>query len=65
MIDPKQFITNNPSKSESLKEMDASITCSEAGCFEHISKGLYDSENKKIYWKCSNGHEGSARLAYE
>lgn len=65
MIDPKTFIKNEKKSSINLKEVEGSFSCSEPGCFETTSSGKYDSENKKVYWICNNGHEGSARLAYE
>ena len=65
MIDPKTFITSDTSKPTNLKEIDGTFTCSEPGCFQTVSKGKYDSENKKVYWTCPDGHEGGARLAYE
>jgi hypothetical protein len=65
MIDPKTFITSSPNKSRSLKDIEGTFTCPEPGCFEITSEGKYDSENKKVYWTCSNGHESGARLAYE
>lgn len=65
MIDPKTFVTNASNKVETLKDIEGTFTCYEAGCFETVSHGKYDSENKKVYWTCSNGHEGGARLAYE
>jgi hypothetical protein len=65
MIDPKSFITNTSKKNDGLKEIEGTFTCSEPGCFETVSKGRYDSENKKVYWTCPNDHMGSARLMYE
>lgn len=65
MIDPKTFVKNPKGQSNALKEIDGSFNCSEPECFETVSKGQYDRENKKVYWVCPNGHEGSARLAYE
>lgn len=65
MIDPKTFITNSSNKSSNLKDIEGTFTCSEPGCFETVSTGKYDAENKKVYWTCPNGHEGGARLAYE
>jgi hypothetical protein len=64
MIDPRQFIKNDKPAS-SLKDIEGSFTCSEPGCFETVTSGKYDSENKKVYWKCSNNHMNSARLSYE
>lgn len=65
MIDPKTFITNSPNKSTNFKEIEGTFTCSEPGCFETVSTGQYDLENKKVYWTCANGHDGGARLIYE
>jgi|APGre2960657373_1045057.scaffolds.fasta_scaffold62996_2 hypothetical protein len=64
MIDPKQFIRNSED-SRSLKDIDGSFTCSEPGCFETVTSGKYDSQNKKVFWKCPNNHMNSARLSYE
>lgn len=65
MIDPEKFITKSTQKHQQLKFIEGTFTCSEVGCFETVSEGRYDSENKKVYWTCPNGHEGEARLAYE
>ena len=65
MIDPKQFISNSPKQNTQLKFIEGTFTCSEPGCFETVSEGRYDSENRKVYWTCPHGHEGEARLAYE
>lgn len=65
MIDPKQFIKSPKKEEKVYKEIEGSFTCSEPGCFETVSSGKYDYENKKVYWVCPNGHEGSARLVYE
>lgn len=63
MIDPKMFIKTDPSKNtEGLKDMDGAYACPEPGCFEIARSGKYDEENRKIFWVCPNGHEGSARL---
>ena len=48
-----------------LKDIDGSFTCSEPGCFETVTSGKYDSQNKKVFWKCPNNHMNSARLSYE
>jgi hypothetical protein len=65
MIDPKKFITSPSKEGGKYKEIDGSFSCPETGCFEVSNKGKYDAENKKVYWTCPNGHQGSARLAYE
>lgn len=65
MIDPKTFIKTSIKNINKYKEIDGSFSCSEPGCFETTSKGQYDRENKKVYWTCANGHQCSARLAYE
>ena len=65
MIDPKSFVSRKSSQSISFKEIEGTFTCSEPECFEIVSKGKYDSENKKVYWSCPYGHQGEARLAYE
>lgn len=64
MIDPSMFIKPKSEKSE-LKEINFSITCSEPGCFERVEKTMYDQKNKKAYWTCPNGHDGSATIIYE
>jgi hypothetical protein len=65
MIDPKNFIKPSPKQNKTFKDIEGSFSCPEIGCFEVSSTGKYDSENKKVYWVCPNGHEGSARLVYE
>jgi len=65
MIDPKDFIRNESAKKDSYKEISGTFSCSEPGCFLTVNSGRYDSVNKKVYWTCPSGHEGSARLAYE
>lgn len=65
MIDPKTFVRNPGPPKNQFKEVDGSFNCSEIGCFESVTHGKYDPENKKVYWVCPNGHEGSARLIYE
>lgn len=65
MIDPKNFIKGPSIKNNELKRIDGTFTCSEAECFETVSSGHYDYENKKVFWTCPNGHECSARLAFE
>lgn len=64
MIDPKTFVKNIKSSSN-FKKISGTFSCSEPGCFLKTSEGRYDSENKKVYWTCPNGHDGSARLMYE
>lgn len=64
MIDPKQFVSSNK-EHQQLKPIDASIFCSEPNCYERVTNALYDSKEKKAYWTCPNGHEGSARIPYE
>lgn len=63
MIDPKTFIKNPSKNKTTYKDIEGSFSCSE--CFETTRIGKYDSENKKVFWECSNGHENSARLVYE
>lgn len=65
MIDPKQFIKPQKTKMPQYKEISGSFSCLEPGCFEVSTTGRYDAENKKVYWTCPNGHDGSARLVYE
>lgn len=65
MIDPKTFIKNPVSQENNFKEIQGAFNCSEPGCFKTARSGKYDKENKKVYWICPNGHEGSARLIYE
>jgi len=64
MIDPKTFIKNVKPKKQ-MREINGSFSCSEQGCYEVSSIGMYDAEDRKVYWVCPNGHEGSARLIYE
>lgn len=64
MIDPKTFI-KNINNNEGLKDIEGTFSCPEVDCFYVVSQGKYDIENKKVFWICPNGHEGSARLAYE
>lgn len=64
MIDPRDFVKNaKPSKK--LKDISGSFACPEQDCYELTTEGKYDPEEKKVYWVCSNGHEGAARLMYE
>lgn len=63
MIDPKTFIKKPGQNKTIYKDIEGTFTCSE--CFESSSSGKYDTENKKVFWICPNGHEGSARLMYE
>lgn len=65
MIDPKTFVKGPSKNKTTYKDIDGTFSCSEPGCFEITSHGKYDSENKKVFWVCPNGHEGSARLMYE
>lgn len=65
MIDPKSFVSTNTPQNMPLKDIEGTFTCPEPGCFEIMSSGKYDSENKKVYWVCPAGHDGEARLAYE
>lgn len=65
MIDPKTFIKNTEKNKTSLKEIEGTFTCSEPGCFETVTTGKYDNENKKVFWICPNEHMNSARLSYE
>jgi hypothetical protein len=65
MIDPRQFIRVPEKDTKTYKEINGSFMCPEPGCFEVTSSGKYDNENKKVYWTCVNGHDGSARLVYE
>lgn len=65
MIDPKIFINSPKKENKQYKDINGSFSCPEPGCFEVTSSGKYDYENKKVYWTCVNGHDGSARLVYE
>lgn len=65
MIDPKTFVKNPHTNKTRFKDIEGTFTCSEPGCFETVSQGKYDPDNKKVFWLCPNGHEGSARLLYE
>jgi len=64
MIDPKTFVKNVKNNSN-FKDIEGTFSCPEPGCFLTVSNGRYDPNNKKVYWVCPNGHEGSARLMYE
>lgn len=65
MIDPKSFITAPSKSSSSFKKIEGTFSCPEQGCFEVSTEGAYDPANKKVYFTCPNGHDGSARLVYE
>jgi hypothetical protein len=63
MIDPRSFISSSESgPPPKYRTMQGSFSCSEQGCYEVATEGEYDEENRKIFWTCPNGHEGSARL---
>lgn len=63
MIDPKDFVSEDTPKSKSrYKAIEGSFSCPEQGCYEVAKEGHYDEENRKVFWLCPNGHEGSARL---
>lgn len=61
MIDPREFIKNsNDSSKNKLQDIDGSFACPENGCYEVSTSGKYDENERKIFWTCSNGHEGVA-----
>lgn len=63
MIDPRAFLSNDPSNSPGkYRAIQGSFSCPEQGCYEVANEGQYDEENRKVFWTCSNGHDGSARL---
>ena len=63
MIDPREFVSNDIAKTpDKLRVMQGSFACPEQGCYEVATEGKYDEENRKIFWICPNGHEGSAKL---
>lgn len=64
MIDPRTFVSDDAGKSISgkFKIIEGSFSCPEQGCYEVSKEGHYDEENRKVFWTCPNGHDGSARL---
>jgi hypothetical protein len=64
MIDPKAFLSTDPEEKENerYRAMQGSFSCPENGCYEVATEGQYDEFNRKIFWTCPAGHDGSARL---
>lgn len=61
MIDPKEFITAEPTENKKMPTVEGTFSCPEQGCYEVVTEADYDEENKKAFWTCPNGHDGGAR----
>jgi hypothetical protein len=44
-------------RDEDIEEVDVVVGCSR--CYEQVEPVFYDRVSKSLFWRCSNGHEGS------
>ena len=61
MINTKDCISSEKSNSKELPTVEGTFSCPEQGCYEVVTEAEYDEENRRAFWVCPNGHEGSAR----